>query len=331
MPALSLKDRVRIATGTAPDPAVQPAGVPEQLADIKGTEQINPPMNRTVMEWLERYNAEFDDALPAHIDRSTFFAAVRSLLPTLARCTPASTLDALLACARFGLVPDGRHAVIVREGKLARFIPMAQGYVDLMCRGEVQSVVVEVVRENDHFKWVPTAPLGEDLEHVPARGMKSERGEATHVYAFAWFRNGNRSRAVVLDREEAEEIRDEHSRAYQEAVAEGREDSYWHRFFLQMWMKSVVRRLPKYVRMSVELLTALMKADDAGEAGEAQSFHAPDPETARLPAEAEAASVAAEASQDVPAPANPRRLPVKRVQPRRKSSRRARRGRSRAA
>jgi phage RecT family recombinase len=326
MGRLSLKDKVMIATGAA----TQPADVPEQVADIKGHEQVNPPMNKTVMEWLERYNAEFDDALPAHIDRSTFFAAVRSLLPILARCTPASTLDALLACARFGLVPDGRHAVIVREGQMARFIPMAQGYVDLMCRGEVQSVVVEVVRENDHFKWVPTAPLGEDLEHVPARGMKSERGEATHVYAFVWFRNGNRSRAVVLDREEAEEIRDEHSRAYQEAVAEGREDSYWHRYFVQMWMKSAVRRLPKYVRMSAEL-TALMKADEAGEAGEAQSFHAPDPETARLLAEAEVASQAAEASQDAPAPTVTRRLPVKRVQPRRKPSRRARRGRRQPA
>ncbi|MGW2951605.1 recombinase RecT [Streptomyces eurythermus] len=327
MPTLSLKDKVRIATGTAPDPA----GLPEQLADIKGTEQVNPPMNKTIMEWLERYAEEFDDALPAHIGRAPFFAAVRALLPTLAKCTPASTLDALLACARFGLVPDGRHAVIVREGKLARFIPMAQGYVDLMCRGEVQSVVVEVVRENDHFEWVPTAPLGKDLVHVPARGMKSQRGEATHVYAFAWFRNGNRSRAVVLDREEAEEIRDLHSRAYQEAVAEGREDSHWHRFFLQMWMKSAVRRLPKYVRESTELLTALMKADEAGEAGEAQSYYAPDPEVLRLHEEAAAASRAAEASQDVPATTMTRRLPVKRVQPRRKAPRRARRGRNRAA
>ncbi|MFD7956979.1 recombinase RecT [Streptomyces ardesiacus] len=324
---LSLKEKVLIATGAAPDPA----DVPEQVADLKGHEQVNPPMNKTVMEWLARYNDEFDDALPAHIDRSTFFEAVRSLLPTLARCTPASTLDALLACARFGLVPDGRHAAIVREGKLARFIPMAQGYVDLMCRGEVQSVVVEVVRERDHFEWVPTAPLGEDLVHVPARGMKSERGEATHVYAFVWFRNGNRSRAVVLDREEAEEIRDEHSRAYQEAVAEGREDSYWHRFFVQMWMKSAVRRLPKYVRMSAEL-TALVKADDAGEAGEAQSFHAPDAETARLLAEADQPHAAAEASQDAPAATTKtRRLPVKRSQPRRKPSRRARRGRKQTA
>jgi phage RecT family recombinase len=327
---LSLKEKVLIATGAAPDPAKEPAGVPEQVADLKGHEQVNPPMNKTVMEWLERYKAEFDEALPAHIDRATFFAAVRSLLPTLARCTPASTLDALLACARFGLVPDGRHAAIVREGKWARFIPMAQGYVDLMCRGEVQSVVVEAVRERDHFKWVPTAPLGEDLEHIPAPGQRSERGEVTRVYAFVWFRNGNRSRAVVLDREDAEEIRDEHSRAYQEAVAEGREDSFWHRFFLQMWMKSAVRRLPKYVRMSAEV-TALMKADDAGEAGQAQSFHAPDPETARLFAEAEAAARAAEASQDTPAtPPTRRRLPVKRSQPRR-TTRRARRGRKHAS
>ncbi|MYR58864.1 recombinase RecT [Streptomyces sp. SID625] len=331
MTKLSLKDKVFIATGAAPDPAAEPVGVPEQLADIKGTEQVNPPMNRTVMEWLEQYSKEFDEALPRHVDRSTFFAAVRPLLPSLAKCTPASTLDALLACARFGLIPDGKHAVITREGTKARFIPMAQGFIELMCRAEVQSVVVEVVREHDHFTWVPTAPPGEDLEHVPARAPRSERGEVTHAYAFAWFKNGQRSRSVVLDREDAEEIRDEHSRAYQEAVAEGRkEETFWHRFFVQMWMKSAVRRLAKYVRMSAELV-ALVKADEAGENGEAQSFHAPDPEAARLLAEAEKAHRAAEASQDTPAPPTTRRLPVKRVQPRRKAPRRARRGRNRTA
>ncbi|CAL9533704.1 recombinase RecT [Streptomyces sp. enrichment culture] len=324
MPKLSLKDRVLVATGAAPDPATTPAGVPEQLADIKGDEQVNPPMNKTVMEWLDRYGDEFDDALPSHISRGEFFAAVRPLLPTLARCKPASVLDALLACAQFGLIPDGRHAAIVREGTLARFIPMAQGYVDLMCRGEVQSVVVQAVREGDYFHWEPTAPLGEDLVHRPAPGQGSERGDVTRVYAFVWFRNGNRSAAVVLDREDAEEIRDEHSEAYRQAEAENRKDSFWHRFFLQMWMKSAVRRLPKYVRMTREV-HALMKADDAGAAGHMQSGYAPDPETAQLLAEAEAAHAAAEGSQDRPAPAVKKRLPVKRSQPRRKAPRRARR------
>ncbi|KQW13592.1 recombinase RecT [Streptomyces sp. Root369] len=332
MSVLSLKEKVRIAAGTAPDPAVEPVGVPEQLADIKGTEKVNPPMNQTVMDWLEQYADEFDDALPKHIDRASFFAALRPSLPRLATCTPASVLDALLSCARFGLLPDEKHAVITREGKLARFVPMAQGYVDLMYRsGSVRSVHVGVIRENDVFQYVPTAPVGEDFVHEPdLRKSTKERGEVIVAYAFAWLKGGARSQVVALTREDAEEIRDQYSEAYQRAKAEKREDTFWHTHFVEMWMKSAVRRLAKVVPMSAQLV-ALVNTDDAGDAGEAQSFHAPDPETARLLAEAEAASQAAEASQDTPAHTTTRRLPVKRVQPRRKPSRRARRGRSRAA
>jgi phage RecT family recombinase len=327
MPALSLKDRVRIATGTAPDPAVEPAGVPEQLADIKGTEQVNPPMNKTVLDWLEQYAAEFDDALPSHMDRASFFAALRPSLPRLATCTPASVLDALLTCARFGLLPDEQHAVITREGKLARFVPMAQGFKELMQRAGMVVHVGEI-REHDQFHYEPTAPCPQDFVHRPDVQNKTpeERGEVVLCYAFAWLPSGQRSQVILLRREEAEEIRDEYSEAYQRAKAEGREDTFWHTHFLHMWRKSCVRRLAKAVRMSAELV-ALVKADEAGEAGEAQSYYAPDPETTRLLAEAEAASKAAEASQDTPAPTTTRRLPVKRVQPRRKPSRRARRGR----
>ncbi|MFB7574629.1 hypothetical protein [Streptomyces sp. NPDC056165] len=114
------------------------------------------------------------------------------------------------------------------------------------------------------------------------------------------------------------------------AETAGTADSFWHTDFLAMWRKSGVRRLAKVVPMSAEL-AALVKADNVGEAGEAQILHAPDPEAARLLAEAERAHTAAEASQDVPAPKHTRPKSFKkssqhRNQPRRQS-RAARRGR----
>ncbi|MFD0209197.1 recombinase RecT [Streptomyces hirsutus] len=332
MAKLSLKDRVKVAAGTAPAPAAEPVGVPKQVADLKGHERVEPPMNETVMAWLMRYEKEFAEALPAHIDRSAFFAAVRAVLPRLANCTPASTLQALLTCARFGLVPDGKHAVIKREGALAVFVPMAQGFIDLMYRsGAVDSVHVGEIREHDEYSYTPTAPAPDDFVHRPdLRKSKEERGDVVLCYAFAWLKGGARSQVVILSREDAEEIRDEYSTAYQQAKVEGREDSFWHTHFLAMWRKSCVRRLAKVVPMSAELV-ALVKADAAGESGEVQVLHAPDPEDARLLAEAESASVAAEASQDAHAPTITRRLPVKRSQPRRKAPRRVRRGRKYAA
>lgn len=333
--ATTLKDRIRAARQGGPaavEQHDQAPDVPEQLGDVQGHEQVEPAMSKTVMAWLSRYKKEFDEALPAHIDADAFFAAVRAVLPTLAQCTPASTLQALLTCARFGLVPDGKHAVVKREGTTAVFVPMAQGFIDLMYRsGAVDSVHVGEIREHDEYSYEPTAPTPQDFVHRPdLRKSKEQRGDVVLCYAFAWLKGGARSQVIILSREDAEEIRDEYSAAYQQAKAEGRTDTFWHTHFLHMWRKSAVRRLAKVVPMSAELV-ALVKSDDAGEAGQVQVLHAPDLEAARLLAEAEAASVAAEASQDVPAPTTTRWLPVKRVQPRRKPSRRARRGRNRAA
>lgn len=331
----TLKDRIRAArsVGTAPDEQHDQApDAPAELTDVKGHEQVVPPMSKTAMAWLMRYESEFDEALPAHIDRTAFFAAARAVLPRLAKCTPASTLQALLTCARFGLIPDGKHAVIKREGVLAVFVPMAQGFIDLMYRsGAAESVHVGEIRAHDEYRYVPTAPAPDDFVHEPdLRKTKAQRGDVILCYAFAWLKGGARSQVIILSREDAEEIRDQYSQAYRDAETAGTADSFWHTDFLAMWRKSGVRRLAKVVPMSAEL-AALVKADNAGEAGEAQILHAPDPEAARLLAEAERAHTAAEASQDVPAPKHTRPKSFKkssqhRNQPRRQS-RAARRGR----
>ncbi|BBA98270.1 hypothetical protein RVR_4400 [Actinacidiphila reveromycinica] len=331
----TLKDRVRAATNPteptveatvtrAADTAQQTS--PEELHTSAQGE--SGPVADVALNWLERYGNEFTKALPSHIDTAAFFTAVRAALPGLVRCTPASLLQALLTCARFGLIPDGRHAVITREGKTATFVPMAQGYVELMYRsGRVGSIHVGMVHEGDEWNYEPTAPAPLDFTHKPAlTKSKAERGEPILAYAFAWMESGARSQVIVLTREDAEEIRDEYSKAYQRAQHSGAKNSFWHTDFPAMWRKSALRRLHKVVPMSAELV-ALLKADDAGDAGEVQVVHAPAGD-AQLLDEAETAHDAAEASQD-PADAGVRALPRKRVQPKRKP-RAARNGRKRS-
>ena len=325
-----LKDRIRAARAGVTAPAEQHDQAPDapaELADVEGHEDVVPPMSETVMGWLRRYEKDFAEALPSHIDAAAFFAAVRAVLPELARCTPASTLQALLTCARFGLIPDGRHAVIKREGVLAVFVPMAQGFIDLMYRsGAVESVHVGEIREHDEFRYVPTAPSPDDFVHEPdLRKSKEQRGEVVLAYAFAWLKGGSRSQVILLSKEDAEEIRDLYSVAYQRAKAEGRTDTYWITHFLDMWRKSCVRRLAKVVPMSAELV-ALVRADDAGEAGQVQVVHAPDPEASVLLAEAVAAHDAAEGSQELKAAPRPVSRKTVRSQPKR-TTRAARRGR----
>ena len=325
----TLKDRVRAATSDEPKRSeVRPAATVEDGTEeeLHAAERVEGGATTdAVLSWLERYGDHFTKALPSHVDRSAFLAAVRAVLPDLAPCTPASLLQALLACARFGLIPDGRHAVIRREGKLATFIPMYQGYVDLMYRsGRVGSVHVGMIHAGDEWNYEPTAPAPLDFTHRPGLTLtREQRGKPILAYAFCWLAGGARSQVVILTREDAEEIRDEYSQAYQRAKAEGRTDSFWHTHFDDMWKKSALRRLHKVVPMSAELVQ-LGKADDAGEAGQTQVLHAPD-EDAQLLAEATAAHQAAEGSQE---PRQVAVLPRKRTQPKR-ASRKSRRGKGR--
>lgn len=252
---------------------------------------------------LRRYDEQFTEALPAHVDRAAFFAAVRAVLPKVAHCQPGSILQALLLCARFGLIPDGQQAAITADGPVAVFIPMYRGFVELMYRsGHVRSVHVGLIHERDEWSYEPSAQAPADFTHRPRVELpKAERGEPIVAYAFAWLANGTRSQVIVLSREDAEEIRDEYSKAYRRAEESGRRDSFWHTNFLRMWEKSGLRRLTRVVPTSAEL-RALIAVDEAGEAGTPQAVHAPDPEAAALLAEAEAAARAAEAPQ-VPPPA----------------------------
>lgn len=333
MALTTLMDRVRAATEQAPAtggrlgpasagetaPAEGPTTVEEAAA---GGDPVQESAD-AVMEWLRRYEGHVTDALPLGIEPRTFLAAVRAALPNLRSCNPASVLQAVVTAARFGLIPDGREAVITAEYGRATFIATYRGYIALMHRsGLVASVRVEMVHERDEVAFEPSAPPPLDFTHRkdPALG-EVERGKPLFAYAFAWFKDGSRSQVVTVNREQAERIRDEYSRAYLEAEASGTRDSFWHTNFDAMWWKTAARQLEKVVPVSAEV-RALLAAERAGEDGRVQVVHAPDPEVAVLEAEAERAAEAVEASREE-APAV---LHRKRVQPRR-NSRKARKGR----
>lgn len=310
MPLTTLKDRVRAATSSQRQTSAPPP-VQDETADVSSAQ------DSAVEGWLRRYEGHVTDALPAGVEPGLFLAAVRAALPGLRSCTPASVLQATLAAARFGLVPDGREAVISNEFGRAVFIPTYRGYIALMHRsGQVASVRVGMVHEGDEYAIEPSAPPPLDFTHR-TDPVRSKAGRPLFAYAFAWFTSGSRSQVVTVTREQAEEIRDEYSRAYVEAEVSGARDSVWHRDFDAMWWKTAARRLEKVVPLSAEV-RALVAADRAGEEGRVQILHAPDPE-------ADAAGRASEASQE----AGPAVLPRKRSrrQPRR-TSRAARRGRA---
>lgn len=271
----ALHNRLRGAMGKAVPASPAPAVEPDNDADRELTDEEK-------TNHLFRWSPQFAEALPACVDLTAFEAAVRGLVPTLTGCRTSSIVQALLACARFGLVPDGRQAAITRDGDRAVFIPMYQGYVELMHRsGKVASVRRGFICANDDWAWVPSAPPPHDFRHRVNGLSRAERGEEVAAYAFAWMPGKDgalvRSQVVVTLLEDAEEVRDYHSRQYQRAEENGRRDSPWHTNFNGMWAKTPVRGLSKIVPMSAEV-RALVAVEDAGDAGQVQVLLAPEPE-----------------------------------------------------
>lgn len=249
---MTLKDRVKQATAEQ-QPAAEPS---TDLATQDPT-----------LAWLERRKSLIARALPSHIDEGHFIEAALTSMGKLRNCDTNTIYTALMACARFGLAPDGVRAAIVPFGKTATFVPMYQGLIDVMHRsGKVRSIRADFIRANDLWEYTPTDPSPKDFFHKPRVELpKEERGDVLLAYAYAWMEGGSRSQVVLLNRQDAIEIRDLYSKAYSYAESTGKRDSAWHTHFDQQWAKSAVRRLAKLVPTSPELVSLLQADVDADE------------------------------------------------------------------
>ncbi|GAB2714805.1 RecT family recombinase [Streptomyces bullii] len=246
-----LKDRVKRATATDEQ---QPEQAP--VTDLA--------VNDSALQWLQSRATYFTDALPRHVDRAHFMSVALSIMPNLEKCTHASVHQAFLACARFGLEPDGKQAAIIPYGDTATFQPMYEGYIELMYRHpRVDSVHFGWIREKDQWDYTPTEPSPRDFFHKPRVDLsEQERGKVILAYAFAWI-DGRRSQVILLNQSQAEAIRNKYSNAYKKAERNGKQDSAWHTDFDAMWAKSCVRRLVKVVPTSTELAELIRADDDA--------------------------------------------------------------------
>ncbi|WP_416976650.1 recombinase RecT [Streptomyces sp. T028] len=244
-----LKDRVKAAAGGDEQPQQPP------VTDLA--------VGDSVRQWLQRRETFFIEALPKGVDPVHFMSVAHALMPKLKDCTPASIHHALLACARFGLEPDGRQAAIIPYKEVATFQPMYEGYIELMYRHpRVDSVHFGWIREKDQWDYEPTAPSPRDFFHKPRVDLtEDERGRVVLAYAFAWI-DGRRSQVIILNRQQAEAIRDKYSKAYRNAERKGLKDSTWHTDFDAMWAKSAVLRLRKVVPTSIDLADLLQADDD---------------------------------------------------------------------
>ncbi len=228
----------------------------------------------TIHGFLETYKGEITRALPKHMtaDRMARIALTEfRKTPALMKCDPATLFGAVIQCSQLGLEPGGTmgHAYLIpfenrkRGTTDVQFIIGYRGMLDLARRsGQIVSISAREVCANDQFNY--RYGIDETIEHIPAEG---QRGELTHVYSVAKLKDGG-VQFEVLSRAQIEDIRNA-SQGYKTAVKFNRTDSPWISHFTEMAKKTAIRRLFKYLPVSVEMQRAV-GLDEAGEEGISQ-------------------------------------------------------------
>ena len=234
---------------------------PTQLADLRTTsKQVARDAGvGNVKRFFESQKGTLLQVLPQHVnaDRMLKIAlgAMRTT-PKLMNCTVESLFGAVVQCATLGLEPNTPlgHAYLIpfdnkRAGKTEVQIVFGyKGLVDLARRsGQIVSISAHEVCQKDHFEY--EYGLDEKLVHRPALGA---RGDVIAFYAVAKLVGGGYA-FEVMSRTQIEEIRDA-SQNYKFARDKG--STVWGQHFVEMGRKTVLRRLFKYLPVSIELATA---------------------------------------------------------------------------
>jgi recombination protein RecT len=219
---------------------------------------------------IKQYSNSFASVLPSHVKAETWVRLAQGALKkgkrlpdgrfeleAAAANNPGVFLAALLDAARLGLEP-GTEQYYLTPRKVAGRLEILgivgyQGYVELMYRaGAISSVVVEVVRENDEYRYQ------RGVDEMPVHrftpfARDAERGKVIGTYAYAKMKDGAISKVVELNQDDIDRIK-------KSSQGANSEYSPWTNHEAAMWMKSAARQLRKWVPTSAEFLREQARA-----------------------------------------------------------------------
>lgn len=186
-------------------------------------------------------------------------------VPALMQCNQESFFGAVLQCAQLGLEPGSAlgHCYLLpfgngksRDGRPnCQLIIGYRGMIDLARRsGQIVSINAYCIHEADEFEY--ELGLHPDIHHRPS--PLAERGPVTYVYAVAVLKGGG-VQFEVMSRAEIEAVR-----LQSKAGKSGPWVTHWE----EMARKTVVRKLFKYLPVSIEAIRAV-EIDEKSDRGEA--------------------------------------------------------------
>lgn len=233
--------------------------------EVARRDDKNNEVPKTFPAMLEKFKGEIKRALPSHLngDRMARIAltSFRSN-PKLGQCDPRSVFASIIVASQLGLEPGvmGQCYLIPYKNECQLQIGY-QGLIELVRRtGKVKRIEAHVVHEKDKFTY--RAGLSPILEHEPC--LDGDPGPARLAYAVAEFTDGG-FHVEVMTGHQIEAIRDR-SQNVQNAKKWNKKTP-WDTDPDEMWRKTLIRRICKYLPKSAELAlaVALDNASDRGE------------------------------------------------------------------
>lgn len=169
-------------------------------------------------------------------------------------CSPESVYTSLAKACELNLVAGGvlhrAHLVPLYNSKRqtmeAELWIDYTGLMELVRRsGDVANFVARVVHENEDFEHVFDLEGGEVLRHRPK--YDGDPGQPVLAYAVCFFKDGQKQ-VEVMRRDQIETIRNS---------ARSGQSGPWVTHTEEMWRKTVIRRICKYLPLTADARAAL--------------------------------------------------------------------------
>lgn len=213
--------------------------------------------SKTIFDVIQAGAKQFATALPKHINSERFVRIAITTIrqnPKLAKCSQESLLGALMVSAQLGLEPGtlGQCYLIPFENKKAGTVECQfqigyKGLIELLRRsGQLSDIYSYTVYENDDFNI--EYGLSRTLTHKP---NFDERGEIKGFYAVAILKDGAKAFEYMTKDEVVK-----HEEKYRKGSYK---NDVWNKNFEEMAQKTVVKKLLKWLPVSVEFLEMASK------------------------------------------------------------------------
>lgn len=217
---------------------------------------------KQIQHTLASMDKQFTSVLPAQIPTNRFLRTATMAIEQhsdkekILNADRETLYAACMKAAQDGLMLDNREAALTVFNKKVngewvpkvQYMPMVSGIIKKALQSnQISSLSAHVVKENDQFDyWVDED--GTHFTHRPE--LKTARGDSYMCYAIAKMKDGA-IQMEVMNKEEIEKVRMTSKTGKDKST--GEPAGIWKQWPDEMWKKTVLRRLCKYLPSSSEL------------------------------------------------------------------------------